>query len=1043
MGGPADIPADPDQLVSAFGRALSEISRHEAEHGVAAELAKIGPAIDLTWLEIWRVQRPTNTSVLLADWCADDAEPHEVAFFDATKSEQLSRALSRTGTAVVPREWVEAHGSSSRAAGDPNSLVISIVDREAGFEDGATETTVLIGVPRPRATLTLVTSVMSDLAVQLKQFNRRVRTEQRLEASVLLERTISSIARRLNRLDLDESSTLEALEELREGLGATAVMVSEYRGERTVEVTAIAAPDLSLQAPITFEVPAVDGVDVDALLRERIASRSTRTSQGMLEFAFGPEASAAFGELSDERSIVTAPVGTAGRAALGALRGMERPFSASELEALTSLGVLLGHARERLAAADAEQRRAAGAALLAEAGIDLADASPESMHDDLRSVLSRFADHLGFDGIGFFAVEAAAERYRTIASWEHHDAPYPRIPPYPAFGDRPHYDQARLTGEIHCAEPNSPHEGLSHRLAIPVGTGDRVDHLLVVGDGQADSHDPDVTRLLSAFARLLSHAVSRLEAERYADTAFRNSPVGIVIAESDGTVLAANQACVELMAATDEARLIGTSYRDFVQPRPNAIEWSVEPGLTIATMPIRSLDGRTWLARFENRRIPETSPERWLSHITDVTARQEAEAQLRYAATHDDLTGLPNRVALFEAIEAIDGDAALLLLDLDRFKHVNDSLGHARGDDLLATVADRLRLALRLDEFVVRLGGDEFAILLAEPADASSVAERVMRALSAPAMIGASQLFPSASIGVAVASSADPDVLMRRADVAMYRAKESGRNRTVVFDEDLQRTVDDRHRIETGLRAALADGQIEVHYQPEIDLMTGGVLGAEALVRWRQPDGSVTAAGEFIEIAEQAGLIHDIGQRVLDLACAEAATWPSGDDGPKIRVNLSAEQLHRDDLVATITRALAEHDLPAGRLCLEVTESAAMRDPDRSEAVLLELRALGVELAIDDFGTGYSSLAYLKRFPFHTLKIDRSFVIGLEDDPDDVAFVGSIIYLARSLGLEVIAEGIEAEGQAEALRGLGCTRGQGFHFARPAPAEVLRARLGG
>ncbi|MEM8705083.1 MAG: bifunctional diguanylate cyclase/phosphodiesterase [Actinomycetota bacterium] len=1041
------IPADPNQLIGELGRALSELTVEGARSGAEEQFSIIADAVDLDRVEVWRIHRPSRRAKLVARWGRHDVPPLEPEFAQAEPDDRLSAALMATGTAVVPRSWIESLSSGAPFDVDARKLVVSVVDREAGPGPDDSEVTVLIAAPSTEAIFTLVTAVLGEVAVQLKQFNRRIRTQMRLEASIRLERILSTVARQLNRPDIDESQIDDLLEEIRVGLAARAMTISEYHGDRQVTITAVASPEIDLPVPTMFQLPEIDGVDLDALLIERFATRSMRVSEGMIESALGPEVSAAFGPLGDARSIITAPVGSTGRAGIAALREPERPWTASELEALTSLGVLIGQTRERIATKRAERRRVAGEQLLADAGVELADATPDTMHDDLRSVLWRFADHLELDGIGFFAVEPQVARYRKIAAWERTDSLHPRFPEDRAFGDRSHYDDARLTGEIQVAAADWPFAGLPPRLAVPIGSGDGVDHLLIVGDGRVVDRDADLDRLLSQLGRLLSHAVNRLEAERYAETAFRNSPIGIVISESDGTVLAANHACVEMMAAPDEAQLIGRSYHDFLVSPGDEIEFTTEPGLTVRTMRVESYDGRQWLARFENRRIPETSPSRWLSHITDVTDRRQAESRLRHAATHDALTGLPNRVALLEAVTAAAGgpEPALLLLDLDRFKNVNDSLGHVRGDELLVAIADRLRLGARPGEVVARLGGDEFGVLVPGPTDAvdaTRVAERLLVELAEPVEIGGSRLYPAASIGIAIASATEPDDLIRKADVAMYRAKDAGRNRAVLFDDDLQKTVDDRHHIETGLRDALVDEQIEVHYQPEVDLISGKVLAAEALVRWRREDGTVMPAGAFIEIAEQAGLIHDIGLRVLDQACAEAVTWPGGPDGPKIRVNLSAEQLHRDDVVATVTRSLATHGLPARRLCLEITESAAMRDTARSEQALHELRSLGVELAIDDFGTGYSSLAYLKRFPFHTLKIDRSFVNDLEHDPDDVAFVGSIVYLARSLGLDVVAEGIETAGQVEALRGLGCTRGQGYHFAKPAPAAVLRARLG-
>ena len=1042
----SSIPPDPNQLLSAFGRAVSEIPPENAEAGIEEQLSIVGPAIDVDRLEIWRVSRPSQVTVPLARWAEAGVEPLEPELTEATASERLSKSLAQTGTAVVPREWIEEHASHSTWATNASKVVVSVIDRESGPEPESTEVTVLLAVPTTDAIMSLVTSVMSDLAVHLKQFNRRIRVQQRLSYLLEVERQMGAVAHRLGGRDVSEDVINEALEGVRSVLDASAMIIVEWLGDRRLRLSGFAGSGTDRTLPFDFEIPDVDGADVSAAIEKRFGRRTTESNRGRAALLLDQEPSSPFLHLVGEGSVTTVPAGSDGRCLVGAVRDSERPFQPEEVDALTSFGVVIGQARERLAAEAAHRFRLESDDLLADAAVQLADASPSTMDDDLRDVLRRFAEHLGLDGIALWAVEPQAERYRAVAFWEQHDELYPRFPPVRHFGDREPYDAAQRTGVTQYAPPDWPRAGLADRVVIPVGSGERVDHLLVAGAGRVGERDLDVERSLAELARLLTHAASRLEAERHAEVAFDRSPVGIVISEEGGDVISANAAGLELIGASHLDEVLGRSYRDFMQADAKA-EWSGDVDRTVARIPLERPDGTRWIGRFENRRLDDADPSRWLSHITDITAEVRADEALRFAATHDALTGLLNRPALLDAISQLAGepDPALLLLDLDRFKNVNDSLGHLQGDELLLVIADRLRLAMRPGQICARIGGDEFAILIPAPTDivdAGGIAERILQTLAEPVELGGGRQYPTASIGIAIAPAADPDGLIRKADVAMYQAKDGGRARAVVFDDELQRMVDDRHRIETAIRDALADDRIEVHYQPEVSLITGQVLGAEALVRCRELDGSIVPAGDFIEVAEQAGLIHEIGARVLDLACAEAATWPGGADAPMVRVNLSADQLHRDDIVSTITKALATHGLPARRLCLEITESAAMRDTVRSEQALHELRDLGVELAIDDFGTGYSSLAYLKRFPFHTLKIDRSFVNDLEHDLDDVAFVGSIVYLARSLGLEVVAEGIETEGQAEALRGLGCTRGQGYHFAKPAPAAVLRTRLG-
>ena len=458
---------------------------------------------------------------------------------------------------------------------------------------------------------------------------------------------------------------------------------------------------------------------------------------------------------------------------------------------------------------------------------------------------------------------------------------------------------------------------------------------------------------------------------------------------------------------------------------------------------------------FQSRAVPEISEDGVVEHVlvmtTDITALKRTEAELAHQALHDPLTGLANRALLLDQLARIltrrdrpAGTVALLFLDLDRFKVVNDSLGHTAGDQLLYAIADRLLAALRPTDIVARLGGDEFVVLiegLEDPHEPVLLARRIHAALKEPVVVDGNEVFTTVSIGIAITTSEDDTAggLLRDADAAMYLAKARGRDRFEIFDEELRTQATERLRTETYLRRALDMGEIEVYYQPELSLDSGMMVGAEALARWHHPVDGLLEAGAFIELAEDSGLILDLGAWVLDEACRQAGEWhrQRPDFKLMIRVNLSARQIAQPDLVNLVVEALAKGGIESSSLCLEITETALMADPAAGLKVLQDLRSLGVELAIDDFGTGYSSLSYLKRFPVDVLKIDRSFVDGLGDDPEDTAIVTAIISLGRALGLRVVAEGVETERQLAELRRLGCDRAQGFMFARPGPAGQL------
>ncbi len=411
----------------------------------------------------------------------------------------------------------------------------------------------------------------------------------------------------------------------------------------------------------------------------------------------------------------------------------------------------------------------------------------------------------------------------------------------------------------------------------------------------------------------------------------------------------------------------------------------------------------------------------------------EGRQRLAHQAHHDPLTGLGNRRLFLERTAAARDRPAVLFIDLDDFKAVNDSLGHGAGDAMLGEIAGRLRDAVRPGDLVARLGGDEFAVLLdsgAGPEEAERVADRLRLALAAPVDVLGHRLQVRASIGIA-AGDEDAATLLRNADIAMYEAKAAGKDARRTYEPAMHDRVAARLELESRLHAALDGGEFEVHYQPIVDL-GGGTPAFEALVRWRHPDRGLVPPGDFIPAAERSGLIVELGSWVLGQACAFGARVAGRAGIPAlVSVNLSPRQLEAPGLVDDVRRRLEESGLPPERLILEITETTVARDLGASSAVLTALRALGVRIAIDDFGTGYSSLGILHRLPVDILKIDRSFVAGVDGTPRDRSLVEAILTLADALGTTTVAEGVERETQAEALRALGCRRAQGFHFARP------------
>jgi diguanylate cyclase (GGDEF)-like protein/PAS domain S-box-containing protein len=488
----------------------------------------------------------------------------------------------------------------------------------------------------------------------------------------------------------------------------------------------------------------------------------------------------------------------------------------------------------------------------------------------------------------------------------------------------------------------------------------------------------------------------------------------------------------EIRAALRDGHAVTTELRNY--RKDGSLYWS-----EVSISPVREDDGRVT---------------HWLGVATDVTERKRHEAELERHANYDTLTGLANRNLLFDRIrqatvhsERSGRAMAVILLDLDRFKLINDSFGHVFGDEILRQVAGRLKECVRRDDTVARLGGDEFVVMLSDMAredDASAVARKILDAISQPVSTADRELVVTTSIGIAVypRDGADPEALLKNADAAMYRAKERGRNAFEFYTQEMNARAAQYLRIQRDLARALAAGEFRLYYQPIIDCRRGGIAGAEALIRWQKPDGTMVSPADFIPLAEDSGLIVPIGKWALHAACAQARAWHDAGLPPvSVSVNLSPRQFRQKDLAAMIAEVLAGTDLAAGRLGVELTEGTVMQDPDEAVAILHALAKMGIGISIDDFGTGYSSLGYLKRFPVHDLKIDRSFVRDLATDADDAAIVAATIGLAHSLDVAVVAEGVETSEQLGFLVSHGCDFAQGFLFSPPVPAEAFTAML--
>jgi diguanylate cyclase (GGDEF)-like protein len=537
------------------------------------------------------------------------------------------------------------------------------------------------------------------------------------------------------------------------------------------------------------------------------------------------------------------------------------------------------------------------------------------------------------------------------------------------------------------------------------------------------------------------------------DAALNNIAQGLAMFDADQRLVLCNRRYAEIYELSPDQVTLGTTLLEIIRHRVgNKLLSDMSPEAIVDAMLRRRNDthfGEFYSQLSDGRCIAITvqpmADGGTVSTHQDITEQRRSEAKIAHMAHHDALTGLPNRRLLDERLEHAVAHAkrgeivATHLLDLDYFKNVNDTLGHPVGDKLLRMVADRLRRLVREGETVARMGGDEFAIVqvqVAQPSDATALAQRVIEAVSEPYEIDGHQVVVGASVGISVSVTDGPssDLLLRNADLALYRAKSGGRGTLRFFEPEMDAQMQTRRLMESDLRRALVGHEFEVHYQPIVNLQSNEISAFEALIRWQHSERGMVSPAAFIPLAEEIGLIVPLGEWVLRTACSAAARWP---DHTKICVNLSPVQFRSRGLVEVVIGALATSGLRPGRLELEITETVLLADTEATLAVLHQLRGLGVRIAMDDFGTGYSSLSYLQTFPFDRIKIDRSFVKGVAEDIGSLNIVRAVAALAKGIGMATTAEGVETQEQLDAVKAEGCTEMQGFLFSRALPSRDI------
>jgi diguanylate cyclase (GGDEF)-like protein len=551
----------------------------------------------------------------------------------------------------------------------------------------------------------------------------------------------------------------------------------------------------------------------------------------------------------------------------------------------------------------------------------------------------------------------------------------------------------------------------------------------------------------SSFSAELETANARV------DVALKNMSQGLCMFDANACLVVANDRYAQMYGLEPDQIKPGTPFRKIVEARIALGAFAggdPEAYINERLSAVRERHASTKIQTLPDGRVLAIAHQPladggWVATHEDITEQRRYEARIAHMALHDGLTDLPNRTLLKERLQhglasVSPGEiVAAHLLDLDLFKNVNDTLGHAIGDKLLKEVAGRLRAVVRNADTVARMGGDEFAVVQTEirqPAEAAALAERAIAAISEPYDIEGHQVLVGTSVGISIgpADGADADQLLRNADLALYRAKSAGRGAFHFFEPGMDVQMQTRRALECDMRAALPDGQFELHYQPILNLARNEIVGVEALVRWRHPERGMISPGEFIPLAEETGFIVPLGEWVIREACAVAAKWPAD---VKVAVNLSPAQFKSPGLLQVVVAALAASGLPPGRLELEITESILLQEGPATLTTLHRLRDLGVHIAMDDFGTGYSSLSYLRSFPFDKIKIDRSFVNDITASTGSLNIVRAVAAMAKGLGMACTAEGVETQEQLDTISLQGCTEMQGFLFSKPLPKQGI------
>jgi diguanylate cyclase (GGDEF)-like protein/PAS domain S-box-containing protein len=618
-------------------------------------------------------------------------------------------------------------------------------------------------------------------------------------------------------------------------------------------------------------------------------------------------------------------------------------------------------------------------------------------------------------------------------------------------------DQARLAAAIQRSFAGSEVEPLQILV-----NGARHRKIVVEATFHMPRHHVEEERRLVVRLRDVSEREQQSraldQARRRFQQAFQSAPTGMALVRlDDGRIVDANQSLAEMLRR-DVDELVGCTLREFThpddvraaQPHRARLELGIVDSFRIDQR-YRRRDGEYVWARTRVSSTEDDGVMLAITHIEDVTEQRRAAEQLRYAARHDELTGLPNRSYLMHLLHdrlatAEVDEVAVLFVDLDHFKTINDSLGHEVGDQLLQVVSERLRSALREGDVLARFGGDEFIIVMkGEPID---VADRLRKAVHIPVVVGDHELFVSASIGYSsnYEPGMSPNDLLRDADAAMYRAKARGRDCVEAFEVGGYETGVQALRTSGELRRGLERGEVVPYYQPIVELASGRVIGYEVLARWLHPDRGLLPPNDFLPLAEETGLLVELGSRMLRDSLAQLAHWRAAGypfANCSLSVNVGTRQLVDPSFYDMVVDALSETGIDADSLWLEITETALLSDVKSATVALRDLRSLGLHLSVDDFGTGYSSLTYLKRFPIEAIKIDKSFVVGLGIESEDTSIVEAVVRLGQALGISVVAEGIESPLQLSRLRDLGCDRGQGYLFGRPRPSNLIeRERTG-